>query len=321
MLLNKKRFPRKDESRNLIKWALACFVLIISAAITFINHYPITWLNVFQVLNMSDVSIKEYEYDMSVHFLDVGRADCIYIRFNKTNILIDSGDLLSLNVTNYLKGREIKKLDLVIATHPHRDHIGQMSEIINNFQIECFMMSETPKNITPTSHAYQEMLKSLRDKNVNVKVIKSDQIITFEEKDTGEKLTVHILSPTQQYENMNNNSIVAKMTYGSDKFLFMGDAEKDIEADLVERFDIKSDVLKVGHHGSKTSTSLEFLRAVNPTYAVISSGPDRFNLPKKEILDRINSFGIKILRTDFMGEITFFSNGNGVKFITQKEAS
>ncbi len=292
-------------------------IFIVSAVISYNKDGAIIWDKVFDSVNLSDGNLEEDNYALGVHFLNVGKADCTYIKFKETNILIDSADRdISPSIVEYLNRRGVKKLDLVIASHPHRDHIGQMYNIIDSFDIGCFIMSEVPAQITPTSFTYRKMLESLDRKKINVKIAQPGEKFEFS------GLTVDILGPCRKYENMNDNSVIARVSYGLESFLFMGDAEKNAELDLIESgINLASDVLKVGHHGSKTSSTKKFLKSVSPNYAVISSGPDRNNLPKKEILDRLYDFDIRIYRTDTMGNITFLTNGDGLKIITEKGAA
>lgn len=305
---------KKNNNNRILTLALIFCVFLISAFISYKENSFVTWDKVFSAVNLSESDAQESDYAMGVHFLSVGKADCAYIRCGDTNILIDSGDRdVSPSTVEYLNRRGVKKLDLVIASHPHRDHIGQMYNVIDSFDIGCFIMSKVPDQITPTTFTYRKMLESLNKKNVNVRYAVPGDKLSFSE------LIVDILGPQGQYENMNDNSVVAKLTYRSDSFLFMGDAEKISESDLIDsKMNLKAEVLKVGHHGSKTSSTERFLKCVKPTYAVISSGPDKSNLPKKEILDRIENLNIKIFRTDTMGNVTFLTNGDGVRVVTEK---
>lgn len=294
---------------------LVSVIFVVSAVVSYNKNGTIIWDKIFDAVNLSDSDTEEDNYAMGVHFLNVGKADCTYIKCKETNILIDSADRdISPSIVEYLNRCGIKKLDLVIASHPHRDHIGQMYNVIDSFNVACFVMPEVPPQIIPTSFTYRKMLESLDSKKVNVKVARPGEKFEFS------GLTVDILGPCRKYENMNDNSVVAKVSYGLESFLFMGDAEKNAELDLIENgINLKSDVLKVGHHGSKTSSTKKFLKSVSPNYAVISSGPDRNNLPKKEVLDRLANFNIKLYRTDTMGNITFLTNGDGLKITTEKK--
>lgn len=272
------------------------------------------WNNILDAVNLSSIPSEERNYNMGVHFLSVGKADCSYIKCGEANILIDAGDMeVSPNIVEYLNRRGIKRLDLVIATHPHRDHIGQMADIIDNFEIDCFIMSKVPRKAVKDSYIYKRMLKSLKKKNVKIKFANPGEKIRFND------LTVEILGPCKMYENINDNSVVAKLSYGSSRFLFMGDAEKVSEHDIIEsKRDLRAEVLKIGHHGSTTSTTEEFLSEVQPEYALISSGPNKFGLPKQATIEKLNSLMIKIFRTDIMGDISFLTNGSGFKVITQQ---
>lgn len=292
-------------------------IFLISFFISYSENGNAVWTKIFSTINLSPFSEKEKDYNMGVHFLAVGKADCSYIKFGDANILIDSGDKEIFPTTiKYLNRRGIKKLDLVIATHPHRDHIGQMSDIIDRFEIGCFIMPKIPDKVPKDSETYDKMMVSLKRKNVNIRYAKPGERIKILD------LTVDILGPCRTYEKLNDNSVVAKLTYGEDSFLFMGDAEKNSEKDLIEsKKDLKAEVLKVGHHGSKTSTTVKFIEKVRPKYAVISSGPNKFGLPSRKTIDNLNKFMVNVLRTDVMGDISFFTNGNGLEFIPQKSVA
>ena len=252
--------------------------------------------------------------DLQVHFLNVGKADFIYIKFKNHNIIIDAADKEPNSiVTEYLKKQDVSKIDLAVVSHAHRDHIGQMAEVIKNFNVEKFMMSEIPESLTPTGRTYEKMLRALKEKEVNSKIAKAGENFEIED------LKIEILGPVKPGRNLNDTSLVLKMTYKNVSFLFTGDAEKAEESDIINAgYNLKSDVLKVGHHGSKTSSSENFLKKVSPKFAVISVGPDKSNLPKEEILKRIEKYCKNIHRTDLNGNIVISTNGKNIKVIDER---
>lgn len=305
---------KRERIKNLSILGLIFGIFLISFCISYTENGDIIWNKVFKAINLSSTFEKEEDYIMGVHFLSVGKADCSYIKCGGANVLIDSGDKeVFPNTVEYLSRRGVKKLDLVIATHPHRDHIGQMYNVIDSFEIGCFIMSKIPNKNAADKGTYDKMIDSLKRKNVNVKLARPGDKLKIGD------LTVDILGPCKVYENLNDNSVVAKLTYGNKSFLFMGDAEKAAESDLIKsKRDINADVLKVGHHGSKTSTTERFLEKVSPKYAVISSGPNKFGLPNRETIEKLNKFKIDILRTDILGDIVFLTNGNELDVISEK---
>lgn len=252
--------------------------------------------------------------DMTVHFLNVGKADCCYIKCKDKNILIDAADKEPTDVvTEYLERQKVNKLDLVVVSHPHRDHIGQMSKVIEKFQIDKFIAAKVPNDIVPTSATYERMLKTLAGKNMKIQYVGSGD--KFEIGD----LKIEILGPVQEHDNLNSNSVVMRIKYGDISFMFTGDAEINEEKDIIKsNADLQSTVLKVGHHGSKTSSSYNFLRKIKPEYAVISVGPDKSNLPKEIILKRLGRFCNNIYRTDEKGTIIFKTDGKSIKVETEK---
>lgn len=301
--------------KNNSKLVLSAIFVILSIIVAAFSIDKVDFSSVFTTLSNFEDLKQQNDWAVSVNFLDVGKADCSYIRYKDANILIDSGDKdTPQNVVEYLKKQDVGTINLIIATHPHRDHIGQMYSVIDNFDVGCFMMPELPKNLIPTSFTFRKMLQSLKNKQVEVRYALPGQSFQVYE------LKIEILGPLRKYQNMNDNSVITKITYGGDSFLFMGDAEKASETDLVNsKTNLKCDVLKVGHHGSKTSTSDIFVKSAKPKYAVISSKfKDGKDVPH-EIIERLNKFHVKILRTDQNGTITFLTNGNGVKLMTEKE--
>ena len=225
--------------------------------------------------------------DLKVHFLDVGQGDSIFIELptNET-ILIDASIKDASNkIINYLREENVSKIDYVFATHPHSDHIGGMSAVIKAFDIGQIYM---PKAVT-TTKTYENLLLTIKDKNLKIKAAKAGNTII----DTDD-LKLVVLAPNQDsYESLNNYSIVLKLTYKEKSFLFMGDAETLSEKEITG--DIQADVLKVGHHGSRTSTSQAFLNKVNPSYAVISVGLNNdYKHPHQEVIDRLEKKNIKI---------------------------
>lgn len=247
--------------------------------------------------------------ELKVTYIDVGQADSILVECEDKNLLIDSGtNETGDNVIKYLKGEGITKIDYVIATHPHEDHIGGMANVIKGFDIGKFYSPKASSN----TKTFERMITELNDKGLKINVLKvgKDPEINI----PGTK--IEIFSPGKdEYENLNNYSPIMKLTYGETTFLFTGDAEKEIEKEVLEnKFDIKADVLKVGHHGSSTSTSIEFLKKVSPEYAIISVGKDnKYKHPNDSTIKNLNKNNVKVLRTDILGNITLKSDGNVIE--------
>ncbi len=308
-----KKYSVKQK-RTLIISLIIIFAISIGITVCE-NSNIVSWKNVFNLAGVSDFASESDRYDMSVHFIDVGKADSIYIKCKDKNILIDAGEKNTYDLVNeYLRRQNVKVLDLVIATHPHTDHIGGMPKVIEEFQINKLLIPELKEEVIPTSITYEKLLLAIKNKN-----IAPERPIPGNSFNIG-GLIFEVLAPNKQYDDVNNNSIVVKMTFKNTSFLFTGDAEKKSENDMMNNnFNLEADVLKVGHHGSKTSTSSAFLRKVDPKYAVICVGEDRYNLPKKITIDKLTKRNIKIFRTDCNGTVVFSTDGNKISVFTEKE--
>lgn len=258
-------------------------------------------------INTKETNIQINKNTLQVHFIDVGQGDSILIQVNNKNLLIDSGPNKSEDkLKKYLKKLNISKFDYIIATHPHEDHIGNMSYIINNFDVLNFY---APK-VENSTKAFETMVESLIRKDLKIKVLKAN----IKSIDLGKNIVVDVFSPlSNSYEDLNNYSPIVKISYGNTSFLFTGDAEELSENEVLNAgFDLKCDVLKIGHHGSSSSTSEKFLKASNPSIAVISVGEDNtYGHPTDTVLSRLKE--TKIYRTDINGNIVITSDGLSLK--------
>ena len=248
---------------------------------------------------------------LKVHYLDVGQGDSIFIELpNNETMLIDAAESYqSENIINYLKNLNYQKIDYVIGTHPHTDHIGGLKDIINTFEIGKIYM---PK-VVSTTKTYENLLIAIKDKNLKINTAKAGTSII----DT-DALKINILAPNNStYTELNNYSVVTKITYGTTKFLFMGDAEKLSENEIKE--DVTADVIKIGHHGSNTSSSINFIKKVNAKYGIISVGlNNKYNLPKEETITNWENSGTKIYLTSINGTIRASSDGTNIKIESEK---
>ena len=256
----------------------------------------------------------------SVYYLDVGQGDSELIQLpSGENILIDAGDRgTSDEIVSYLKEKGIKKIDLLIATHPHADHIGGMANVIQNFEIGKVYMPRVADDQTPTTKTYEGVLKAISDKNLKITEAKAGMTVY----DAGGAKLEFLAPNGTEYKDLNNYSIVSKLTYGDTTFVFTGDAETESEKEiLANKYDVKCDVLKLGHHGSSTSTSDRFLEAADPKYAVISCGVDNdYGHPHKETMNKLEDFKIETYRTDTQGTILATTDGKTVT-MTSNQAS
>ncbi len=271
--------------------------------------------DVFNACGLKEFSYNAEDYPMSVHVLDVGKADSIFITCEGKNVLIDAGEHNIYNYVNeYLRKMGVKTIDFLMLSHQHSDHAGGMSAIVEEFNINKFMMPKLRDDMIPTFRSYEKLLMALERKRISV-----SEPVPGTSFNVG-KMSIEIFAPNNQYSDMNDNSIVTKVTYKNKSFLFTGDAGRHSENDMIAKgFNLKSDVLKVGHHGSRTSTTQQFLNSVAPKYAVISVGADRNNLPKKETVDRLKRNNINLYRTDLDGTVIFLTDGDKMEVITEKE--
>lgn len=253
--------------------------------------------------NRAQPAFQNTDGTVSVHFIDVGQADSILVCANGETMLIDAGTKkMSYRVVDYLHKRRIKRIDHLVATHPHEDHIGGMADVIDQFEIGALYM---PKE-TANTKTFENMVKSAKAKGLRAKVPKTGDRIPLKNTECT------VLAPADGfYESTNNYSIVLRLVYGSTSFLFTGDAEELSESEILRcGLEVQADVLKIGHHGSRTSTSEAFLKAVSPEYAVISVGAgNSYGHPNETVLKRLKRSGITIYRTDFDKDIVFYSDG------------
>ena len=244
---------------------------------------------------------------LQVHYIDVGQGDSILIQTPKNrNILIDGGEKSQENfLQGYLKKQGVKHLHMVIGTHPHADHIGGLGFILENFSTDLIILPP----ITHTTKTFEDLLDTIEKENIPLRATPSSDSYLLEE-----HLTLEFLSPHRDFQDqLNDWSIVLKLTYVEHRFLFTGDIESAAETALLQDYSqdtLSTDVLKVSHHGSSTSSSIPFLKAVAPKIVVISSGKENpYGHPHKETVERLFNFSPRLYRTDLQGTILLKSDG------------
>lgn len=254
-------------------------------------------------------SVKE---QLKVHFIDVGQADSILLEFNGHFALVDGGNNADgADVVTYLQLLGVQKLELVVATHPHEDHIGGLYDILSLIPTDAIWSPEIEGN----SNAIRNFLEVVSDQGKKLQQPKVGQVFQL----GGASITV--LGPVKEYSEVNNQSIVLMVQFGDTRFLLAGDMERIAENDLVESgADLKADVLKVGHHGSENATGYIFLREVMPKYAVISCGKDNaYGHPHEDPLSRLRDAEVIVLRTDECETIIARSDGKDIYFMWGNE--
>ncbi|MDF2487173.1 MAG: hypothetical protein K0R46_3341 [Herbinix sp.] len=248
---------------------------------------------------------------MEVHFIDVGQGDAILVETGSSTMLIDAGEnSKGTIVKEYLENQQITKLDYVIGTHPHSDHIGGLDTIIDSFEVGKVLL---PK-VTHTTKTFEEVLDALEEHDLTVTAPQvGDRYYLGSASFT-------ILAPSAAtYEELNNYSIAIKLTFGDNSFLLAGDAEKLSEDEMLSTgINLSADVLKLSHHGSSYSSSTEFLEMVDPSYSIVCVGKDNeYGHPHSETLQAVLDRNIKLYRTDEQGSVVFTSDGQTISVNTQ----
>lgn len=253
-----------------------------------------------QVINL------ENSGDMLVHFIDVGQGDAVLIQTSQGSVLIDGGDNSAGPILlDYLHRVGITELTYIVATHPHADHIGGLIPVINNFPVGTVVMPDA----THTTVTFERFITAIEENDVDVQeAIVGD---TFYIESNTHRALFYIIAPNYAFTSLNDLSVGLRVEFGDRSLIFTGDAEEDGEMAIVNAgHNIYSDVLHVGHHGSRTSTIPEFLEAVSPTIAVINVGRNnRYGHPHEPVLDRLNEIGATIFRTDIQGHIILSTDG------------
>jgi len=285
--------------KNNLKKYIILILLLSSFFYTFFSYIQ---KNFFQVSN----------HNLQFHFIDVGQGDSSLIITPKAKtILIDAGDEAhAKKVVSYIREQGIEKLDLVIATHPDADHIGGMDKVIKNFDIGVFAMPD----VSAKTNQYKQIQRELKAKKMKVtRLYQGDKV------QIDDDIDFEILSPVKgkKYDDTNEYSIVAKIVYKDTSFILMGDATMENEVDIINNVpDIDIDVLKLGHHGSSTSSSDYFITKTSPNIAIISCGKNnKYGHPHQEVMRVLKKHGVTPYRTDEMGDIVITSDGKEIKYI------
>lgn len=322
-------FGRKRQKRSKPKIKMT---LSKQAASLLASMLIIVFVFAFDIINVNDLvflfddtfgssdSKSDFESsgELVIRYLDVGQTDSVLIQLpNDKTMLIDAGNIMT---TQYLEEYGITTIDYMVMTHPHADHISGMPEIIDNFTVKNAYMPLIDSSDLPTTKVFTRFLNAIEDRNINLReYTSSNTIFVFEEIN----LKAETLAPNGNgYDDLNDYSLVVRLQYGNNVFIFSGDAEDKSEKEIMSKYDasyLKADVLQCGHHGSKSSTSSEYLSVIKPTYAVMSVGADnKYGHPSPEVLQRLKDINAKTYRTDLNGTITCISDGSQITFTTEE---
>ena len=324
------RKKRKVSAKRIFRKAASIVLLIITIAALFffVND---KFLKIDGIPTTNDIIIffgggvnpyvKPLDNEAVVHFIDVGQADCELIATKNYNILIDSGTSDNIaDVLGYLNFMGINKLDLVICSHPHGDHIGGMYKILMNYKVDKLIMPRIPVDMVPETIYYEKMMAEIKLMNVSVQYANVGEKYIIDD-----NTFVEILAPlADYYDDLNDFSIVAKFVHGENSFLFTGDLTSVGEKDLIEsKSDFDVDVLKVGHHGSAGSSSIEFLKEVTPKIAVFEVAEiNYYGHPRSVVFERLGQAGCEeFYVTSRDGNIAIISNGSSLRVETEKETT
>ena len=255
--------------------------------------------------------------EVRVHFIDVGQGDSMLIEGNGQSVLIDAGENdQGDEVLGYLMAAGIEKIDLAVGTHPHSDHIGGMDTVLEGTKVGKLLLPDVPDSLVPTTRTYLDLLDAAESTETEMVYGYPGDSFSI----CGGKLSV--LGPVKDCDNLNDESLVLRFDYGDSSFLFTGDQESDAEEDvLASGADVDVDVLKVGHHGSNTSSSESFLAAVSPEIAVIQCGEgNEYGHPHLETLERLEAQNVTVYRTDLSGSSVITADGSGNYQVSTEEA-
>lgn len=306
--MSKKKYSAKRPK------TLAALVVIILLLIVGVLDY-------FGVISLSEkqaeisVSPASSDAENTVNFIDVGQGNCTLVKSGESAMLIDAGETdKGKDVVSYLKALRINKLDYIIISHQHSDHMGGMIEVLNSdIEVGKIIMPKIPQELTPTSYTYTNLLNAIKEKGLKVRAARDEEFSVG-------NIKVNTYAMEGDYSDLNNYSVVTKLTTGGGRFIIMGDLETTAEKELLNKnVDLSAEVILVGHHGSSSSSSDKFLKSVDPSCAVISVGFDnKYGHPNDAAIKRINKYTDNIYRTDLNGNIVFDCDNENLSLSVQK---
>lgn len=295
--------------------AITAVILSTVCFLIYTDHlWGINQKTIRKLFGASEFSWQADNYDLSVHFIDVWQGDSILIKQGEQCILIDTGEQSEQKpAAEYLRRYGVKKLSIFIATHSDSDHIGDFESIAERFPIDQIFIGNYDNIEEEKTEAQKNFIRTVNKKRIKLNRLKSGDEIHLGE------ATLKVLSPSKDLSSSNDNSLVIHLTFRDISFLFTGDISRKAEKELLNNgADLHSDVLKVGHHGSKSSNSKDFYQAVSPEYAVISVSEYDKKLPNRQTVDLIEESGTILYRTDINGSIIIASDGKRINTFCQK---
>ncbi len=312
---NRYRFNPYDYFKKKKRAKAISVFVIIALIFEILCLFGVTsWQQLVSFMGIVD-GVKPQDSNFAIYYLDAGQSDCSIVICDNKVLMIDSGaSNQEYNIRTNLFLLDIEKIDYLIVTHQHDDHMGSAANILNNYSVSNIIMPKLSNINAVESLSYDNLLNSISNNNVNPLAMSSgDSFMLGSSK-------VEILAPMEQDKDLNNMSLVLKITYGNTSFLFTGDGGEAVEKQLLRaEIDVSANVIKVGHHGSKYSSSENFLSAVSPEYAIISSGDDNnYGHPTSTVIKRFEEIGIIPYITSINGNIIITSDGNDITVITEK---
>lgn len=311
--MRKRRTYRKPPKpkQGLLLLLIVLIAVLSLWAISAAFGYPKPWELLFRPPKQPAAA----DAKTSVRFIDVGQGDCTLAVSDGRAVLIDSGETDERDrVISYIRSLGVKKLDLVIMTHPHSDHMGEMWDVLDSIDTDRLIIPRLPEDKEPESYLYSKLLRTADKRRVQVEKVKDAISARIGE------LDITVTMPEKLGEDLNDCSAVVRIVHGENSFLVTGDCSQDEEKTLMlQRCELSADVLKVGHHGSSTASSEAFLAAVRPRYAVISCAKvNDYGHPSQKTLKRLKAFTSEIYTTAESGTVVFVSDGKGLTVIKEE---
>lgn len=317
MVAEQKRFNKRLKQSLFFILAVVCVVILTIGELRPELEIP-SWSGMFgQLSDEPQDEPRQYadklsgDILMSVHEIDVGQGDCTFVRAGDVTVLIDSGERGNgENVLDYIESLGIKRLDYVVATHPHSDHIGGLIEVLKNIDVGTLLIPEISESMIPTSSTYSSFMDIAAEKKKNGMTV--EKAIAGNSYRLSNSVKMTVLSPlSEDYTNLNDYSIALLFCCDDVNFFTAGDITHKVEKQLMEQYpDLRADLIKISHHGSDESNLKVFIKQLNPAYAFIGCGEgNSYGHPTEAVLNILNEYGIRYRRTDLAGSFVYYTDG------------